>query len=84
MFTSGVEFGHIEINAILIVGIWILLNILTIYAAVVCAGVFKTHCINADRVWKKHYCRACTALSVVLPVLSVLKTVELACLATCG
>lgn len=70
-------------NIALSIIIWILLSILTIYAAVVCVGVFKKHYLNANRMWKKHCYRVWTALAVILPVLSVLKTIQLACSAIC-
>lgn len=71
-------------NALSTIMGWIILSVLMVYAAVVCVGVFKAHHLNADRAWKRLGCRACTALAVALPVLSLLKTVELACLAICG
>lgn len=84
MFTRLVEFGGIELNAVLVVGIWILLSVLMVYAAVVCVGVFKAHYFNANKVWKRHCYRVWMALAITLPVLSVLKTIELAWLAVCG
>lgn len=63
-------------NIALTIITWVLLSILTIYAAVVCVGVFKAHCLNANRAWKRHCCRVWMALAVVLPVLSVLKTTQ--------
>ena len=64
-------------NIALTIITWILLSALTIYAAVVCVGVFKEHYLNANRTLKKHCCRVWTALAVTLPVLSVLKTIQL-------
>lgn len=84
MFARVIEFGGIEPNAILTIVIWMLLSILTIYAAIVCVGVFKSHCINANRAWKKHCCRVWMAFAITLPALSILKTIELARLAISG
>ncbi len=84
MFTSGVEFSGIEINAILIVGVWILLSILMVYTAVVCVGIFKMHYYNTNKAWKKHFCRVWTVLAMLLPILSVVKTIHTVCLAVNG
>lgn len=66
---------------VLTICIWIFLCALMLFTAVKCVDIFKTHYINTNKVWKKRCCRVFMILSVLMPFLSFLKTIQVVCLA---